>query len=532
MPAAVELDALPRGQKANISSYSVQEDATTNDVSNFEGGAGQVTFTVSDFKDSHTMLGDVVTLTDGSRGRFQSVVRGLSGTDGDLTITGDSAISRLNMWTTSRPFQGTLGVYIAALFNLAGSAPGVAGYRVDPSISDREIVAPGFVGNLWDHMKMFLSSQQVELAQVYNYLVVRPLRTIDAFRERTITESYSLDNQTTAQKVEITYYNHKWGGLQEVYPVPGEDAQPLVVNANQAIVQDFRINGSLLAVSQPDVQAYVNNASYAGTFGVYAVAGNDGLPITPAQWTSRGGKLSVAITEDPSVIRVTVAGADIPNLSPFRIAMTAGTSSYYNSLRITGVGTTWDKKVLTLTTGAPLSATGETVGVTVDNPYIDSLAQAYTTGLVVAGAYSGPAYTVTGSTYSLNRPNADDSVISSTFADYNAANPGQTFSAFNTEWSGSSFQIFNDHWTSQAQNRFSNQLFGQGVGARLRKGDAYFRIDSTTTGPSSVDYSAKLDTTFGDFATALSGKTFENFNAIHAGKTFGDFAPVPLRTSP
>lgn len=531
MPA-VELDLLPPGHKSNISTYSVQEDATTLDASTFEGGAGQVTFEVQDFKDSHESLGRVVNLSDGSRGKFQAIVQAVSGVDGSLTLTGDSVISRLNMWTSVPPFQGTLEAYVITLVGRAGWPPGLAGYRVDPSIANRPVVAPGFVGNLWDHLKMFLVSQQVEMAQVYNHIVVRPPRTIEAYRERTISESYSLDNQSTAQQVEITYYNHRWGGLLEFYPTTTEDAQPLVVDANQTLVQDFRVEGSLLSVNQPTVQAFVNNTSYEGTPGVYSVAGNDGLPVTPAQWVAKGGGLSVEIAEDPSVIRVTVTGADIPNLAPFRIAMTAGTGSYYNSLHITGTGTTWNKQVLTLTTGAPLSATGESVGVTVDNPYIDTLAQAYTTGLIVAGAFSGPRFEVNGSTKSLNRPDEDNAVISSTFADYNAARPGQTFAAFNAEWDGSTFESFNNYWVEQAQDRFSNQLFGQGVGARLRRGDAYFRIANTTTDPSTVAYTARLDTIIGDFNTALAGKTFNDFNNIHAWKTFGEFAPVPLRTAP
>lgn len=525
--ASIELDVLPSGSRSDLTDYSVQEDATTIDVSTFDGAWGQVTFGVDDFLNSYKLMDNVATLSDGSRGKFQSVIRAMSGSDGRITLTGDSITSLFNAWVAAVPYNGTLGGYITYLCGLVTFPNPIT---VDASVTSRSVVAPGFVGNLWDRIKMFLAAQGVEMSLVFDTLVVRPLRTITAFSGRTTTESYDINNQTTAETVEITYYNHVWGAQKEAYPVPLADApQPFIVNSGETITQLIQLEGSLLAINQPVMQNYVNNASYAGTNGVYAVSGNDGLPITTTQWAAQGGSLSVRITEDPSIVEVTIHGAVNTTLAPFRIAMTAGSSSYYNALHITGTGTLWNKKILTLSTGAPPSATGETVGITVDNPYINTLDQAYTRGLIVAATYAGPTYTISGSAFSLNRPDTDNSVISSTFQDFDVAMSGKTFAQFDTLWSGQTFAQFDTYWVGLAQTRFSNQLFGQGVGARLVRNDAVFRITSTTTTPSSVDYAARLDTTFDDFDNGMLSQTFAQFDLAHAGDTMSDFAIIPLR---
>jgi hypothetical protein len=102
---------------------------------------------------------------------------------------------------------------------------------------------------------------------------------------------------------------------------------------------------------------------------------------------------------------ITIVGAKDPTkkLSPFRIAMSSGSGGDYNSLHITGTGVTWDKKMITLRTGVTNMTSSTDVGVTVDNPFISTLGQAYSLGAKTAQAYAGINYTRTGSAYDLNR---------------------------------------------------------------------------------------------------------------------------------
>lgn len=526
---AIEITGIPRND--NLYSYSVQEDATRLDPNSFEGGFGQLAFSTNDWSDSFRLSNTSVTLSDGSRGKFQGIVRDTDSTDGVINITADGALSLFNAWRTVQPFQGTLEAYMQYLVGLVGITNNLV---VDSSIRTTPVIAPGYVGNVWDNLKQFFAVNQWEIALVFNRVVVRPIRKIYAYHDNVITETVTRNNQVTAEQIEIYWYNHVWGSQTQVYPVPsasGGLSNPIVVNANETIVQQFSIDGSLLSINQPVVQDFVANTSYAGTNGVYAVAGNDGLPVTAAQWTAEGGRLSVRITEDPSIIEVTVTGARTAALSPFRIAMTAGTSSYYDSLRITGTGITWNKELLTLHTGAAPSATGEVVGATVDNKYVRTLADAYTAGLHTAKAFSGPTITLSGSAPSLNRPADDDAYVTSTIGQFNTYHTGDTIGQFNIEYTGWSIQQFNDFWRARTADNFDNQLFGQGVGSQIVTKDLIYRVVSTTTDPAVVQYTAVTDTIIDVFNYFWSGKTIGDFNTRYAGYRIQDFNASPIRTT-
>lgn len=524
----IEITGIPL--KSNIYDYSVQEDATSLDPSAFTGGVGQLTFSADDWDESFRMINSVIDLSDGSRGKFEGVVTETESTDGALNVVADSALTLFNSWHTVPPFSGALYSYIQTLANICGIPNNV---NVASSIATTHLEVPGYLGNVWDGLKQFLAAHQWEIALVFNRVTVRPIREIVAVHDNVVTETVARNSQVTAEEIEVYYYNNVWATLKQVYPVPSSDAgydSPLVVNAGSTLVQQVTIDGTLISVNQPAVQDWVGNTDYSGTNGVYAVAGNDGLPVTAAQWTAKGGRLSVATTDDPSIIEVTVIGADIPELSPFRIAMTAGTASYYDALRITGAGTVWDKRLLTLKTGAAPSSTGDKVGTTVDNRFISTLADAYTCGLKVAATFAGTSLTLSGTVMSLNRPTDSEAYITSTFGDFNLANLGNTLSQFNTFYAGATFEQFNTYWRNITSEDYENQLFGQGVGARILTNDINYRVVSTTTGPANVQYSAVADTTIGDFNGSWLGKTFADFNVQYDGYRFQDFNAVPLRS--
>ena len=74
------------------------------------------------------------------------------------------------------------------------------------------------------------------------------------------------------------------------------------------------------------------------------------------------------------------------------------------------------------------------------------------------------------------------------------------------------------------------QVFGQVVGARAKRGNAMFRVQSVTTDPSVVQYDLSMDTTFGDFNTAQPANlTVAQFNSLFGvGTRFLDFNNKPL----
>jgi hypothetical protein len=212
--------------------------------------------------------------------------------------------------------------------------------------------------------------------------------------------------------------------------------------------------------------------------------------------------------------------------------MTSGPSNYYNALHITGAGVTWDKKLLTLYTGAndPLNST--TVGATIDNPFISTYREALNVGLIAAGNYAGNGLTLRGSAYALNRQDDGRNVIWATIDDFNIAEGyGTTIGTFNTEWSGDTIDDFNDYWDEQVTLLFENQVFGNAIGARIMRDDANYRINSVTTTETVMQFSATLDTLVGDFNSEWTGATMADFNTQFSGLTFKDYNVIPLRRS-
>jgi hypothetical protein len=406
-----------RASTTNVVSFSVQEDATPIDPGSSAGGVGQIQFVMDDFNDARRLIGEIV-LTDGSRGKTSGTIRDISSSDYKLSVTADSVLGLFNTDRVATPISGTLGAAVQYYADLVGIPNDVF---TDSTLASRAVVYPGWTGNVWLHIKQMLAAEQAEMALVFDRVYVRPLRKLIANQEKMSATGWGLNSSNAAKTIEIYQYNNVHGVQQEVYPLPTEDPNIYTVDAGAKITFTVRLNASMTSINQPVVMNSVANSSYAGTNGVYAVSGNDGLPITAAQWTAQGGSLSVKIAEDDSsVLEVTVVGATMTEYAPYRIAMASGASNYYNSLHITGTGVVWDKKLVTLRTGASETTTSTLVGVTVDNPYISTATQAYSLGGKVAQAYAGVNFTVSGNAFDINRSGSGRELIQATIADFNA----------------------------------------------------------------------------------------------------------------
>jgi hypothetical protein len=473
----------------NIENYSIVEDATTIDPSNYNGGAGQVTVQTQDIVASNIreFYTAALTLEDTTLGQVQATVRGMSNSNGSLTLTADSIVGLLNVDKTVQPQTSTLGQalsYYLGLVDLAGSL------SVDSSITARPVVYPGWDGNLWDNIKRILLAERIELTLVDGLIVVRPLRTQEIRTDYFTQSGWDMNSQQVANKVRLHYYSNTLINQGEVYPVPpdeimpqdAEDAPPASeptvynVDAGETLVFTVDMKASLTQVNQPQIVDFVENRSYAGTNGVYAVAGNDGKPITAAQWTAQGGRLSVRLL-NPNQIEVTIIGAYASEFAPYRIAMTAGTSSYYNSLHITGRGVFFTDRYVDLVTGATANTTGEEIGAEVENPFISTLAQAYTVGQHAAATYATT----------------------------------QTIS-------GNGRRLIDDGST-----------FGNVAGGRILVDNAYYRVNSATHGPDQTSLNGSLDTLIKDMNQRFNGMTMGEFSKIWVGRPMLDFTMAPLK---
>jgi hypothetical protein len=501
-----------KGLSSAVSEYSSTEDATTIDPSNYNGGFGQLTVSALAVQDSKMAQGKIMRLSDSSNGKTTGIVRQVATTDKIVTFTGDSVLGLFNTFHTVGPQIGTLEQAINAYCDVVGISNIVevnGEYREAANfpwapLKDLPVKYPGFVGNVWDNIKRIMAAEQIEMALVYDKIVVRPLRTLQANLDRSVSISENVNTQSTAKSVEVYYYPTEVITQGEVFPVQGEDPSILQVDVGETREFTLNLTASLTSVNQPVVMYTVENRPYNDTSGVYAVAGNDGLPIPTDQWLAQGGQLSVRIGDDSSTLIVTVTGASNVALAPYRIAMSSGAGNFYNSLHITGQGTRYTEEMITLTTGATSATTGEEVGATVTNPFIQTLAQAYTAGIRASGTYAGPVYTVSGTALNINRAGGNRDEIRATFLDYNQwwsdTHPGELqFSNFNAAWNGQTFAQFNAFWDERMENLFTNQAFGNAVGARVRADDAFFRIDTATITPRDINFTASLDTLIDDY---------------------------------
>lgn len=455
---------------SKILDYQVRENATSLDPGDASAGFGQLTYTVP----TEQRLNASTTLTDPEYGSFTGIVSAVSQNDGLYSITADDAFARLNKWLTIPPFTGTLADYLTFLktrTKMAGT--------FTTSVT-RNVVCPGFRGNVWTEFRKFLAAQGLEAVQNAGNIIVRLPRGSELTTHENITRGTEVNNQTTSQYVTVNYYTMRSSSIASqiaVFPnrrnVEDMEFAPISVNPGETVVQQITLDASLESVNQPTVVDYVSASETGeGTNGMYCVVDQDGKPIPAAGWTKGGGRLVVRLTPDPSIIEVVVTGSSVTEFGTYRIAAGVGSTadSHYNSLRITGRGIRWDQGSVTMHTGAANNADGEDSTTEVDNRFITSVSAAWTAAGRAAAKLSGTVPTASG-----------------TFKP--RLNPG----------------------------------FGNLVGKRLREENAWFRLTNANFSPHNVQYSLEQDTLVSDFNTHYDTMLVSDFNAIFAGKTVGEF---------
>lgn len=520
------------GAKSNIGPYTVLEESTPVEASDSSGGVGTISFSAVDDSSrfgSVLLLNDEVTLTDGDRGKVIGKINSLAGNDGILTVTANSRLSALVGTRTADWVSGTLEEVVTYYLGLSGITMGIA---VDAAIASIPVQAIGWTADVWTKMKELLVAHGAEITLIKGDIVVRPIRGRAALEINNVNESWNVSNTDLAEYIEVAYYNTVIKTSELVYPVGGwnEDVEIYTVDAGETKTINIPVDVYLSDLVQPVVQDFVDKDE---TDAVYAVAGNDGFPITAAQWNATGGALSVAVGEDGKSIDVTLHGADGPSAkyAPYRIAMSSGSGNYYSALRIVGTGAAYERMIVRLPTGAGSLANTE-VGITVDNIFVNTYGEAMDVAADVAGRFASPLRTITINKVDINKPGSSDNNYNwVTFGqndDYLASIDVVTFEDFDAEFAGQTFGDYDEFWYTQVENDFDFQAFGNGAGARLQWRRSMYRVRSVTTTESSVNYTAEADTTFGDFDATTEGMTFEEFDALFEGKTFSDFALAPL----
>lgn len=297
------------GSRSSVGGYSVTEDATPIEGSDSSGGVGQITFQAVD---DPSRFGSMLLLND--------TVRLLDGDRGETQgkITELSSNNRsLSVTATSRLGQLVINAdaspvngTLTTAINYYLSLGGITtGIAIDTSVANIPVIAPAWSGDLWTKIKELCVSTGTEIALVKGNIAVRPIRGRRAFELNNISESWSVSNTDMAQRVEIVYYDTKWVASGLMYPTGGWNEDVTIYSVNSG--QTSTVNIPIDATPTSVVQPVPMlsvSPGYSAT-SVYTVVGNDDKPIMPAQWTNDGGSVSVAIGADKRSLDVTFVGA-------------------------------------------------------------------------------------------------------------------------------------------------------------------------------------------------------------------------------
>lgn len=524
-------ESVPK-HRSNISGYSYSEEATPISPGDSSGGVGALSFsTIDEDATSALIFRDEIYLTDTHNGNISGKVISVSGADGEVSFSGVSSLARLNIIKSIPAFNSTIGELITYIFGEAGI---LSGFDIAPSIGSIPVISPAYTGDLWVFIKDICTAYEVEIALVDDTIYVRELRqnTVKIFD--TITEGWDIAEISPSQYVDVNYYNYEYHTDFLAYPRGGWNKEVPIyqVDANQQLVVEIPLNSYLEYIEQPVAVASVGKNDTSAS--VYCICGNDGLPIAPALWESQGGSLVADLSADGQVITITVTGANILNLAPFRVAMSSGPSDSYSSLRILGTGIFYDMKTVHYPTGLTEEDTSSIIGATIDNKFISTQEQAFDAAKRAVITYAIPAQT-----YSFSAPNIGDFinvpaeiVYADQFFEYDSIlESGYLFDEFDVDSGVETFSQFDANLPNTiVSDGSSQQLFGNVAGARVKFRDSWYRVKSATITPTQVDGTAEWDNLMSDFNTVNSDETFENFSGTFSDFTFTDFSLIPMRT--
>jgi hypothetical protein len=422
----------------------------------------------------------------------------------------------------------------------------------DDSLPATTINSPGYQGDLWVFVKQLASANDFEVTVIRNFIVVRPVRqrVIDA--SNIIDQNIQIQDIELAREFDVAYYNYSPETDFLAFPKGGwtPDVPVYQVEANETVEFEVDLEFFLTSVQQPTVQDLVTKEYDIAS--VYSVSGNDNLPVPAAQWTSFGGDMSFEILGSGNRLKITITGPDFPELSPYSISVSDGSTSY-STLRVVGTGLNYHRELYTEKTGLSVFDTPNEKGTEIDNPAIDTLADAKKYALFGRRLYALPRQTF--STSSRTFPRLEGSVpffFYPTFADFNSSVSAEySFNNFNSDYSGITF----DQFTTDVLNTVP-QGFGEVSGSRVKLADAFYRVRNVTITPDVISIDAEYDTLFSDLISVFRApqwkdlpaswggmddvwedvvvleevqKTFQDFNEIFEGTNFKDYALLPLR---
>lgn len=406
-----------------IHEWSAEEWATPLTAGDPSGGTGTLTFTILEpdpnveytqdtgvkwlLTYGHNVLLDksvsfIDTFWGSVSGTIESVQRP---SPGKITVSARTDLNQLNAYNvTAQPFVGTLGELLRYYVSLAGTSLPVT---VDSALDGRPMEVPGWQGELWYYLKQLAVAENFEIALVNGGIVFRQLRQQTVPPAGFKSKGGDLPVPTLAQAVEVYQYNNYAITNELVYPPGGwkPEVEVLNVNAGEEAEYTLELSASVSSIQSPVMQTSVSKGYNSSS--VYTIVANDGLPVQPAMWAARGGRLTITIDPGTTTLTVKLRGASgIPlstggTASNFSVALGSdSTGSRYSTLRLVGTGVAFKSIKRRFRTGLTPVQTGTEIGISIDNIFLSTKDQTYGAGVRAAVQYAGPLPTLSGETQS------------------------------------------------------------------------------------------------------------------------------------
>lgn len=545
--------------RLEVTEYSVRESGSPLAAGDSSGSTGTITFSVPapdpiasnplTYYGPWWMIGKNVELADSRRGYTVGKVVDVSEQQGGwmLDVTCDTRMGELNIYNVqAQPFSGTLRDAYIYYLGLAGVTTGIF---VENSLAFRHVDYPGWNGELWYHLKMLATAQDAELTLVSGLIMMRPTRSRFADLGHATEISRSTGNQSLAQAIEVYQYNSRpiVGGM--VWPVDDYNGgDTFNVAAGDITEYALEFSASLTSLEQPTPQDWVS--PYESNASVYSILTSGGDRISADEWTLHGGKVEVILNPDtmtarliitgPEGIVITTPGAPGENGEPddeptsqfidsFILAdYSDGEKSRRGTLRLMGTGVAYSREKKRIPTGVPASRATTEIGVTIDNPFINTSAELYRAGGRAAIDYSGMAPAITASVTAVNRLGETGDVTMPSYADVEASMKGAFGNAvsyaqvesFFANAGLTTYKAIEDQLYSTVRSNFENQAFGNVAGARLYDGKSrqWYRVREGTLTPESISVQGEYDTLHSDWLASYGNLTY---GTLEGDKFFG-----------
>jgi hypothetical protein len=431
-------------------------------------------------------------------GEVESVTRNDS--SGEYTLRCQTRLGSLNVYgVKAQPYIGTLGGAFEYYLSLADIS---TDFYVEETIAARPVTLVGWEGELWFQLKQLAAAQDCDISLVSGIILLRPIRSRYAIRGRDLERSHDIGGTTLAQGIEVYRYGSYAITDELVYPPGGwtPEVEVLNVNAGEWAEYTLELSASVSSIQTPVMQTAVSEGYVASS--VYTVVANDGLPVSPTLWADRGGRLQVRINSDTTSLTIRLRGATgIPTArgeraTNFSIALASDdTGNRYSTLRLVGSGVAYTKEKTYIRTGIPASKTATEVGVTIDNPFINTVNDLYRAGTRAAGMYTGYAPTLSGSVTAINRRGDSGSAdfpiygdVQDTLQEQLTSPTYQEVKDYTVGLGNATYAQDYDYWFSFIRDSNVNQVFGNVQGCRIydKPSRRWYRIRTGTLTPPNI----------------------------------------------